>query len=137
MSRKRQPPPFSEELARCILARVTAGETVSAICGDPGMPDYSTLVEWLGAHPDFRDRYLDAHQQRADALADEVLQVIRSEQFSASDKQVRIKGLMWAVDRAGTRATDADGTPRKPGTRSTLPFGAHPAEPDRPPGKSD
>jgi hypothetical protein len=45
--------PFSSELGREICVRVAAGETVTAICREDGMPNRGTVTAWAKAHGPF------------------------------------------------------------------------------------
>lgn len=48
----REPPvPFSTALIRRIARRVAAGESVEAICAEPGMPHRATLARWTKTRP--------------------------------------------------------------------------------------
>jgi hypothetical protein len=58
---------YSPELADAFCARVAAGETVSAICADPAMPNTTAIYAWLARHPDFAARYEHAKALRAEA----------------------------------------------------------------------
>lgn len=46
--------PFSAEIGREICLRVAAGETVTAICCEDGMPNRGTVTAWSKAHGGFR-----------------------------------------------------------------------------------
>ncbi len=63
------------------------------------MPGYSTVMEWLAGKPNFRERYTTARTHQAHALADEVLDVLRTPDFAPADKQARIKGLTWMAGK--------------------------------------
>ena len=56
--------PFSEDLAREICARVSAGESLRAICRPREMPGAATVHRWAALRPDFRRR-LDEAQRAA------------------------------------------------------------------------
>ena len=48
-----------------ILARVSGGESVRAICREPGMPSARTVSDWGRADPRFRQDLWAAGQRRA------------------------------------------------------------------------
>lgn len=56
--------PFSEDLAREICVRVSAGESLRAICRPREMPGAATVHRWAALRPDFRRR-LDEAQRAA------------------------------------------------------------------------
>lgn len=48
---------YSEEMARLILARLEAGESLAGICRSEGMPHRTTVRLWLNREPGFAERY--------------------------------------------------------------------------------
>ncbi len=52
--------PFSAKTARELCRRVAAGETVAAICAEPGMPSVTTIGKWVKQHPTFGRIYAQA-----------------------------------------------------------------------------
>lgn len=94
-----RPSRYTQTLAGRICGRLASGESLSAICADTTMPGYSTVMEWLDGKPDFRERYTIARTRQAHALADEVLDVLRTPDFAPADKQARIKGLTWMAGK--------------------------------------
>lgn len=61
---RREPVRFTEGVTREILARVSAGESLSSIERDPHMPSRTGIWEWRQAHPEF-DRALSRAQRLA------------------------------------------------------------------------
>lgn len=51
--RRRSPVYFSARLAREVCRRTAAGETLAAICADPGMPSMWSLQRWAKRRPEF------------------------------------------------------------------------------------
>ena len=45
------------------------------IVKDAGMPDRSTVYDWLLRHPVFADQYTRAREEQADTLADEIIEI--------------------------------------------------------------
>lgn len=70
-----RPTDFTPELADLICARLAEGDTLSAVCRDDDMPHRATVYRWLEAREEFRDRYARACEFRADAWADELLDI--------------------------------------------------------------
>jgi hypothetical protein len=58
-----------------IVARVTAGKSLSTVLRDPGMPDWGTFYNMLDYDPKLRQAYEKAVQDRADRMADEILEL--------------------------------------------------------------
>jgi hypothetical protein len=48
---------FSANLARAVCVRIAAGESLSAICAEPGMPSTASLRRWAKAEPRFAKIY--------------------------------------------------------------------------------
>jgi hypothetical protein len=60
---------------REIVARVSAGKSLSTVLRDDGMPGWATFQDMLSADERLREAYDKAVQDRADRLADEILQL--------------------------------------------------------------
>src|SRR5262249_23209911 len=59
--RKRgRPSTFTQTVADELCRRLADGETLRAICRDPGMPGKTTVMQWLAEQPEFRDQYARA-----------------------------------------------------------------------------
>lgn len=54
--RPARPRAYGKAVLNVILARVAQGETVQAICRDPGLPTAGTVTRWANERPKFRDR---------------------------------------------------------------------------------
>jgi hypothetical protein len=70
-----RPSDYSPELIAVICARMAEGVSLRSICLDDEMPDKSTVFRWLAAHKEFRDQYARAREARADAMAEEILEI--------------------------------------------------------------
>ena len=64
-----------DELLPEICARLAQGETLSAICRDPHMPDRVTVYSWANADPVVSERIAQARAVGFDAIADECLEI--------------------------------------------------------------
>jgi len=53
-----------------ILKRIADGESLRAICSDGGMPDRSTVENWLQDDADFSAKYARAREAQADGIFD-------------------------------------------------------------------
>ena len=70
-----RPTVMTEESKQAILDRIVAGETVTRICRDDTLPGRSTVFRALAADEKFRDEYTRATSMRAEAWADELLEI--------------------------------------------------------------
>lgn len=67
---------FSRATADKILARLSAGESLRAICRDDGMPAESTVRLWAMEDVEgFAAQYTRARDLGLDAIADEILEI--------------------------------------------------------------
>lgn len=71
-----RPTDYSLEIASKLCERIADGRGVKPICEqDEDMPSRTTVYRWLAANPEFRDMYALAHEDRADVLADEIIEI--------------------------------------------------------------
>jgi len=69
-----RPSSYTPELAAAICARMAGGETLTAICREPGMPCHSTVRLWAVEDRDgFSARYARAREAQAHAIAEGAL----------------------------------------------------------------
>jgi hypothetical protein len=75
--RKRSAKPKRDLKAKIpeILARISKGESLRSICRDPGMPDNSTFIGWVGANEELQAAYAVAMEQRADIHFEEMFEI--------------------------------------------------------------
>ena len=68
--------PYDRAQVDVILERMSAGESLSAICREDGMPPRSTFAKWAYDDVDgLFDRYARAKELRAEVLADELTEI--------------------------------------------------------------
>lgn len=70
-----RPSSYTATLAATICEQMAAGRSLVSILDAEGMPHYSTVMRWIEAHPEFRDNYTRATEQRADRMAEEMLDI--------------------------------------------------------------
>lgn len=58
-----------------ILARLSEGEPLAAICRTPGYPHPSTFRDWVNADEDLSRRFARARADGFDAIAEEALRI--------------------------------------------------------------
>jgi hypothetical protein len=69
------PTTYDRRMASLICLRIAEGESLREIVKTPGMPDRSTVYDWLLRHPEFADQYTRAREEQADTLADEIIAI--------------------------------------------------------------
>jgi len=65
----------SKALTDDICARISAGESLRAVCRDDGMPAPSTFLLWVKDDEALAEQYARAMEARADALFDEMFDI--------------------------------------------------------------
>lgn len=92
-----RPTIYTPQLAAIICERLAAGESLRAICRDEGMPNRSTVSDWVIRDIDgFSGQYTRARDFGLDELADEILGIadnpqegVRREESEDGYKEVR------------------------------------------------
>ncbi len=118
---------YGKAIAATLCRRLARGESLVQICADRAMPAYSTVLNWLARHPEFRDMYQQARRFQAHALADEILSVLRCDRLPPADKQVRIKGLCWLAAKLHPAKYGERATPRPEGADARFTVVLNPA----------
>ena len=70
-----RPSIFSQELADAVFGRVAAGQNLTEICQQEGMPHKATVYRWLAQNEEFRRQYGTACEVRTDAWAEDLYEV--------------------------------------------------------------
>lgn len=65
-----------QEIEDEIVARISNGETLRAICRDDHTPHFTQVYDWLAANPEFQERFEKARLVGFDAIAQECLAII-------------------------------------------------------------
>ena len=71
-----RPLEFDQGRADTICERIADGESLRSICADEAMPATSTVCKWLSRVPQFAEQYTRARELQADALFDEILEIV-------------------------------------------------------------
>jgi terminase small subunit-like protein len=70
-----RPSIFNKELGDTICRRIMNGESLRGICEAKGMPDRTTVHDWLSRDREFANQYAYARENQADTLADDLLYI--------------------------------------------------------------
>lgn len=66
---------YGDDVRAEILRRLACGETLSAICRRPGMPDRDTVYQWQEKDEEFSRQFARARMIGFDAIADETKEI--------------------------------------------------------------
>lgn len=106
-----RPTIYTKELADRICSELAEGRSLRNVCEDEGMPNKSTVFNWLRSNKDFQDQYALAKEQGTDAwneeLADlgdtaiDLAQTVNEKAASAVVQAVKLKAdnLKWAMSK--------------------------------------
>ena len=70
-----RPTIFTQHIANVICMRIAEGESLREIVKTEGMPDRTTVYDWLLRDEAFANQYTRAREEQADTLADEILAI--------------------------------------------------------------
>jgi hypothetical protein len=125
------PTTYNSHIAFVLCTRIAEGESLREIVKDAGMPDRSTVYDWLLRHPEFADQYARAREEQADTLADEIIAIAdeQPEIIAVTDKKTgaliehKLDGafLQWQKNRIEARKwTAMKLKPKKYGDRMAV-----------------
>lgn len=64
------------ELVERVLERLREGETLNAICQEPGMPKWPTFHSWVSKDPDLAEKYARARELGYLRMAEQLLEIV-------------------------------------------------------------
>jgi hypothetical protein len=96
-----------------VLARMSAGRSLTSVLKEPGMPPWTTFQEMLRSNEQLRVAYDKAVQDRADKLADEIIELsdavmpegLRGPEASAwvQQKRLQVDARKWVASKLKPR----------------------------------
>lgn len=70
-----RPSKYSPALVDKICREIREGKSIHSLTTEAGMPCEDTIYEWLNTKPDFSEKYARAREERADRMAEEILDI--------------------------------------------------------------
>ena len=70
-----RPPVYGQDTRDEICKRISQGESLISICKCEGMPDKTTVMDWLFKEPDFANQYARAREAQAEHYLDEIIAI--------------------------------------------------------------
>lgn len=108
-----RPSKYTPEVVDRICEGLSEGQNLTQLARQEGMPSRATVLRWANDKPEFRKQYQEAHQFRAECIADEMIDI--ADDVSRDWKQVgnrrvldqdvirrariRIEARKWALSR--------------------------------------
>jgi hypothetical protein len=71
-----RPSTYTKAIGDKISARIADGETLRAVCRDPGMPSWRTVYGWRLQFPDFAEQLAVARDMGFDAIAEDTIDMV-------------------------------------------------------------
>lgn len=82
-----RPEIYTSELALAICERLAKGESLRSICRDVGMPDRTTITDWIIKDKEgFSSQYTRARDVALDLMAEEILEISDTPQIGEKTK---------------------------------------------------
>ena len=95
---------YTREIADTICSRMSEGESLRAICRDPGMPSEGTVRGWAVRDVDgFSERYRAARSLLMDYWADQILEIADDSELDPRDRQIRTGVRQWIMSKVAPR----------------------------------
>lgn len=90
-------PVYGDDIRESILSRLSAGESLNAICQTEGFPAESTVRLWdIEDQPEgFSARYARARALGIDALAERAMSVAADKQRDPNCRRVELDAIKW------------------------------------------
>ena len=96
---------------RCkeICDRIASGETLTDICRDAAMPDWSTVHRWAARCDAFRNDLARARKQQAEVWADEIMDISDEElptHEAIGRARLRMQSRQWLAGKYNPQFAD-------------------------------
>jgi hypothetical protein len=98
-----RPSDYNSETAEAICVRLAAGESLSSVCRDPGMPVKPTVLRWLARNVEFQTQYARAKQEGADAVAEQMFDIADEPPTYKPDGSLDPASVAYAKHRTDVR----------------------------------
>lgn len=70
-----RPTDYNDVLVDKLLVLVSEGKSMRTIAATEGMPDVTTMFDWLRKYSDFAQRYAHAKEEAADTFVEELIEL--------------------------------------------------------------
>src|SRR4029079_16279470 len=91
---------YTREIADTICSRLSEGESLRAVCRDPGMPSEGTVRGCAVRDvDDFGNRYSAARQMLLEFWADQIVDIADDEESDQRSRQIRTGVRQWLMSK--------------------------------------
>ena len=90
---------FAEDWREAILSRLAEGESLRKICKDELLPGRTFVFRELAADPDFANQYARAREAQADAIFDDILEIVDDKDEDVQDRRLRMDARKWVAGK--------------------------------------
>ena len=95
---------YTPTVAEVICIRISEGESLRAICRDPGMPTEGAVRAWARDNRDgFGACYHLARKLQFEFWADQIVEIADASEADPRDRQVRIDTRKWLLSKLAAR----------------------------------
>ena len=100
MAERGRPTVYTEEAATEICERLSAGESLRAICRDIDMPE-STVRRWAidDAGPGFSARYAYCRSIGLDCIAESLMEIADDKEDDPNSRRIRVDVRKWFLSK--------------------------------------
>lgn len=92
-----------QDQAEAIVTWITEGRTLRDYCRQSGAPNWNTVYAWVQKDADFAERIAKARDAGADAIAEDILQMIDSQPTILEGGKIDPAHVQWMRVRADMR----------------------------------
>jgi hypothetical protein len=109
---------FAEDWRETILFRLTEGESLRRICRDEDMPGRTFVFSELANDPEFANQYARAREAQADAIFDDILDIVDDTTEMVDDRRIRMDARKWIAGKLRPKVygdkLELSGDPERP-----------------------
>jgi transposase-like protein len=96
--KKGRPTDYTPEKAKTICEMIATGKSLVSVCTEMGV-GYTTVMQWLKAHPDFAKEYAQAREDQADYHAEEIIDIADDASITPDARRIRIDARKWKAGK--------------------------------------
>ncbi len=115
-----RPSDYTPEIETAICDAIASGKSLREICKADDMPGRETVYGWMGKNQAFADRYTRAVEDRAEKLAEELIDIADEKSGDPARDRLRVDARKWVAsklfpkkygDKVTNEVTGAEGGP--------------------------